>query len=272
MRKYFTLADITKRILLALPVRFTKEESSNVYKFFESMADSFYIDTEKIDELIAQTNISSASGDYLDEYIQGLAGFGRLKSSVQDVLDTEDYQDITDEENVVILTPEYQHGVKESDPAYKDRFINVLYNYNSTKDGIKNIVIDFAFQEPKEMNTGVKRGAFYSAPTSHSKNFYNDPGYSHYGSFDIAAFTGFIELSQKPDDDLLEQLCIHIQNAKAYGIQIYVKYPLVGILDGSYVYTISDEIVTRDTVSANQTTQTQTVTATDSLTYIIINV
>ena len=272
MRKYFTLADITNRILLALPVRFTKEESSNVYKFFESMADSFYINAEKIDELIAQTNLSSASGDYLDDYVQGLAGIGRLKSSVQDVLDTEDNQDITNEDNIVMLTPGFQQGIKESDPAYKDRFLNVLYTYNSTKSGIKNIIIDFAFQEPKEMSTGVKRGAFYSSTTSHSKYFYNDPTYSHYGSYDIAAFTGFIELSQKPDDDLLEQLCIHIQNAKAFGIQIYIKYPLVGILDGSYVYNIIDEVVTRDTIAVDQTAQTQTVTATDSLTYIIISV
>lgn len=272
MRKYFTLADITKRMLLALPVRFTKEESSNVYKFFESMADSFKIDADKIDELIAQTNLLSASGDYLDDYIQGLAGFGRLKSSVQDVLDTENFIDITTEDDILVLTPGHQENVRESDAAYRDRFLNIIYNYNSTKNGIKNIVIDFVFQEPISMQAGVKRGAFYSSPESHSKYFYNDPLYSFYGSFDAAAFTGYIELSERPDEELLEQLCIHVQNAKAYGIEIVIKYPFIGVADGKYVYNINDIVISGDSLASSQRPQTETITATDSLTYIIISV
>lgn len=258
--------------MLTLPVRFTQEESSNVYKFFETLSHSFQIDADKIDELIAQTNLTTATGAYLDQYIQGLAGFGRLKNTIQDTLETETDIEIISEDDVEILTPGYQAGVVETDTAYRDRYLNVLYTYNSTKSGIASIIVDFAFQQPKEMYSGSRRGAFYSSTSSHSKYFFNDPAYSHYGSGDPGYFTGYIELTQKPDNELIDQLCLHVQNAKAYGIQLYIKYPLVGVVDGSYVYSFVDEIVTRDLLSSDQTAQTQTVTATDNLSYIIISV
>lgn len=272
MRKDFTLADITKRIMLVLPVRFTQEESSNVYKFFETLSHSFQIDADKIDELIAQTNLTTATGSYLDQYIQGLAGFGRLKNSIQDTLETESDIEILSEDDVEILTPGYQSGVPETDTAYRDRYLNVLYTYDSTKTGLRSVIIDFAFQDPKEMYSGSRRGGFYSSTSSHSKYFFNDPVYSHYGSGDPGYFTGYIELAVRPDEELIDQLCLHVENAKAYGIQLYIKYPLVGILDGSYVYSFTDEIVTRDLLSIDQTAQAQNVTATDSLSYIIISV
>ena len=258
--------------MLTLPVRFTQEESSNVYKFFETLSHSFQIDTDKIDELIAQTNLTTATGAYLDEYIQGLVGFGRLKNSIQDTLETESDIEIISEDDVEILTPGYQSGVIETDTAYRDRYLNVLYTYNSTKSGISSVIVDFAFQTPKEMYSGSRRGAFYSSPSSHSKYFFNDPSYSHYGSGDPGYFTGYIELTQRPDEELIEQLCTHVQNAKAYGIQLYIKYPLVGVVDGSYIYNFVDEIVVRDSVSSELVAQTQNVTATDSLSYIIISV
>jgi hypothetical protein len=272
MRKYYTLADITERITLALPVRFTKEQSSNVYKFFESLSDSFKIDTDKIDELIAQTNLSSASGDYLDQYISGLIGVGRLKDSVQDVLATEEAIEISDEEDDLFLMPGYQAGAKESDPAYKDRYNSILYRYNSTMEGIKQIVVDFLFEEPEEIYAGSKRGVFYSSETAHSKFFFNDVGRSYYGSANTEAFVGFIQLKERPDEALIEQLCIHIENAKAYGIKVCIKYPLVGIADGKYVYNFQEQVIAAQSLSTNQTTQSENVTATDSLSYIIINV
>lgn len=270
MRKFFTLEDITERIMLTLPVRFTREQSSNIYKFFESLADSFQIDADKIDELIAQTNLSSASGEYLDQYIQGLIGIGRLKNSVQDVLATEEDIEISNEDDDLFLMPWLGLNRKESDPAYKDRGDYILYKYNPTGTGLRQIVIDFSFQEPVNMYTGSRRGAFYSSETSHSKYFFNDPVQSYYGAYDIQAFTGFIELKKRPDDELIEQLCNHIQNAKAFGIQIYIKYPLSGIEDGKYVYNFEDRINITDSLSLDDVSNSQNVFVTDSLECIII--
>lgn len=270
MRKFFTLEDITERIMLTLPVRFSREQSSNVYKFFESLADSFQIDADKIDELIAQTNLSSASGEYLDQYIQGLIGIGRLKNSVQDVLATEEDVEISTEEDEFFLMPWLGLNRKESDPAYKDRGDYILYKYNPTSAGLRQIVIDFSFQEPINMYTGSRRGAFYSNEISHSKYFFNDPAQSYYGAYDMQAFTGFIELKKRPDDELIEQLCNHIQNAKAFGIQIYIKYPLSGIEDGKYVYNFEDRINITDSLSLNDISNSQNVFVTDNLQCIII--
>lgn len=267
MRKYFTLEDITERIMLTLPVRFTREQSSNVYKFFESLADSFQIDGDKIDELIAQTNLSSASGEYLDQYIQGLIGVGRLKNSVQDVLGTEEDIEISNEVDELFLMPGFGLNRKESDPAYKSRGQYILYDYNSTKQGLKQIVIDFAFKEPTNMYTGSRRGAFYSNEISHAKYFFNDPVQSYYGTYDLQAFTGFIELKERPDEELLEQLCNHIANAKAYGIQIYIKYPLK-----EYAYNFVEQVDTTDSLSIDSVSDSQNVLVTDVFDYQVITV
>jgi len=163
--KNFTLQDITKRIMLSLPSRFTRDEQSNVYKLFESIADVFKIDTDKIDELILQTNLETASGAYLDQYISGLAGFGRLNSSFQAMLETEDDFDIIAEDGSRLYLPDYQEGVPEDDDQYRDRFQSVIYEYNSTKSGLQQIVIDFAFEDPLDMYAGVQRGSYYSTTT-----------------------------------------------------------------------------------------------------------
>jgi hypothetical protein len=164
--KNFTLQDITKRIMLSLPSRFTREEQSNVYKFFESIADVFKIDADKIDELILQTNLETASGTYLDQYISGLAGFGRLNASYQSMLETEDDFNIIAEDGSRLYLPDYQEGVQEDDDQYRDRFQSVIYEYNSTKRALEQIVVDFAYEYPIDMYAGVQRGAYYSTSAS----------------------------------------------------------------------------------------------------------
>jgi len=223
--KNFTLQDITKRIMLSLPSRFIRDEQSNVYKFFESIADVFKIDTDKIDELILQTNLETASGAYLDQYISGLAGFGRLNSNYQAMLETEDDFDIIAEDGSRLYLPDYQTGIQEDDIQYRERFQSVIYDYNSTRVGLRQIVVDFAYEYPTDMYAGSKRGAYYSIETIHAKNFFNDPSTGRYGAGGDVAFIGYIELTRKPSDDVLEILCNHLTAVKAWGIKLYLKYP-----------------------------------------------
>jgi hypothetical protein len=224
--KQFSLSDITSRIMLTLPSRFTKEEGTNIYKFFETIADSFSIDTAKLDELILQTNIDSASGDYLDQYINGLAGFGRLRGRYQDSLSTEDEFEIIAEDGDLVYLPTFSSGEVETDQEYRDRYNDVLYTYNCSKDGIRQIIIDFTYMYPTDMYSGSKRGAHYSGTQSHAKRFFSDPTLSKYGAGGSVAYVGYIELAQRPDERIINILCDHVEQAKGYGIKLYIKYPL----------------------------------------------
>lgn len=223
--KNYSLADITQRIMISLPSRFSREEQTNVYKFFESIADAFKINADKIDEVITQTNLQSASGDYLDQYIGGLAGFGRLNLRYQGSLGTQDEFEIVTESGDNLYLPEVYTNEEETDQEYRDRYTDVIYTYDSTKAGILQIIIDFAYTEPERMYSGSIRGAYTSGTSAHAKHFFSDQANSLYGNGASAAYVGYIELTQKPPVEVLDLLCDHIERAKGYGIKIFIKYP-----------------------------------------------
>lgn len=223
--KNFSLSDITKRIMLTLPSRFSREDSSNVYKFFETISDTFKLNLDKIDEVITQSNLDTASGEYLDQYISGLAGFGRLKSNYQGNLGTEDSFEIITEDGDSLYLPEIYLNETESDQEYRERYLDILYTYNPTKSGLTQIVIDFAYVNPSDMYASARRGSYTSGQTQHSKYFFTDSKFSYYGSGSASPYVGFIELSQRPNDYVIDLLCDHISKAKGFGIKIFLKYP-----------------------------------------------
>lgn len=223
--KNYTLSDITKRIMLSLPSRFSREEHLNVYKLFESIGDVFKINADKIDEVITQTNLDSASGDYLDSYINGLAGFGRLNMRYQGALGTEDEFELITESGDNLYVPDISMTEEETDQEYRDRYSKSIYVYNSTKSGLNQLIIDFAYIYPKRLYSGALRGAYASDPSSHAKYFFADETRSTFGDGGNTAFVGYIELTERPPADLVELLCDQIEKAKGYGIQVYVKYP-----------------------------------------------
>jgi hypothetical protein len=258
--KNYTLSDITKRIMLTLPARFTREEQSNVYKFFDSIADVFKLDTDKIDELITQTNLETASGAYLDQYISGLAGFGRLNSSFQSILETEDEFDIIDEDGSRLYLPDYNEGLEEDDNQYRDRYNSVLFDYNSTRQGLRQVIVDFTYEYPVDMYAGAKRGAYYSIETLHAKNYFNDPSTGRYGAGGDVAFIGYIELTRRPQEELIDILCKHLTDAKAWGIKLYLKYP-TNVIELDLVETV----IARDPLILANYSQSETVTSGDSV-------
>lgn len=258
--KNFTLSDVTRRIMLTLPARFTRDEQSSVYKFFESISEVFKIDTDKIDELITQTNLETASGAYLDQYISGLAGFGRLNSTYQAMLETEDDFDIIDEDGSRLYLPDYQEGVPEDDNQYRDRYQDVLYNYNSTKQGLRQVVIDFAYEDPTDMYAGTKRGAYYSIETLHARHYFNDALTGTYGTGGDVAFVGYIELTRRPNEELIDILCKHLTDAKAWGIKLYLKYP-----PEIFELEFRDTVVSRDPLTLTNYLQSEFVESGDTL-------
>ncbi len=192
----YTLSEITNRIILNLPVRFIKDESSNVYKLFQAIADGFMISTTQIDELFRQTSLTTATGSYTDEYISSLSAIGRYKEGV--VYPNND----------------------ETDEDYKQRYKNTIYVYNSTKLGLKQIVIDMLGNEPFDMYTGSKKGAF-----ANGRYYYNSGFGAVYGDGEDNPFVGYIEFLRRPAPIYLEELRKTINKCRGYGITIYLKYP-----------------------------------------------
>lgn len=192
----FSLSDITRRIIINLPVKFNAEDGTNVYKFFEAIANGFQITSDKIDELAMQTNLVTATGVYVDNYINGLADMGRYASGVV-------YLD-----------------ANETDQQYKDRFNNTIYVHNSTKPGLQQIFIDFFESTPRYMYTGTRNGAFADA-----EYFYDTGIEALWGADSYQPYTGYIELYRKPNDWILDQLLVALRKAQGYGVDLFIVYP-----------------------------------------------
>lgn len=205
----YSLSDITNRIILNLPSRFIKDESSNVYKLFQAIAEGFSLNTTGIDELFGQTSLAHASGGYVDDYISQLSGLGRYRDGTVYV------------------------GSDETDDQYKTRYKNTIYVYNATKPGIRQVVIDMVGNPPVDMYTANKRGAYPNA-----RYYYND-GVSVYGAAGNDPFKGYIEFSRKPNPYIINELLVTIRKCKAFGVTIYLKYPQeddLSIVFGDGVY------------------------------------
>jgi hypothetical protein len=200
-----TTSGIVQRVYLTLPTRFTRETSSQFYNVMYGIGEMFQFSIKYIDELWRQTNLGSASGDYVDLYIGGLINYGRKG---------------------------------KSDEEYKDRYSQILFEHNSTRDGMSAVVESVLGNPPLLMYESTRRGAYYNA-----RYYWNDDvGLTVYGSESATAFIGIIELSRRPDEDLLDELIVLLQKAKASGILIYLKWPNeyeenVDTLSGDYELT-----------------------------------
>lgn len=168
----------------------------------------FYLNMSYIDELWRQTNLGSASGEFVDKYISGLMNYGRKG---------------------------------RSDEEYKDIYDRILYTHNSTSGGIAESFKTVTGNYPLLMYEASRRGAYYDS------NFYWDDDFALtvYGSDSASAFVGIIELSRKPDDNLIDELCTLLDKAKAAGVLIYLKWPAdyvsdVDVCVGDFYLTESD--------------------------------
>lgn len=202
----FSLSQITDRIMLTLPAKFSRETTSNVYKFFQALGDAFILNSLQVDELFKQTSLTAASGDYVDDYIGGLSGLGRYPSGTV-YLDND-----------------------ETDANYKLRYKRTIFRYNTTKNGLKQIVIDMVGNEPEDMYTGNKRGAY-----ANGRYYYNSGSMAVWGSGTNNPFVGYIEFSRKPNYWIINELRKTINLCRGYGIKIYLKYPQDDDLDIVFV-------------------------------------
>lgn len=209
---------------------------SNVVKFFHSLSDAFKINLDGIDVLMRDTNIYGASGDILDQYMTTIYGVGRMGKGIPLFATTELGERLNTEVPEPIIFQGSSADKPEEDYDYRKRTLSVAYKYGPTKNGLRQIVIDFLHREPFGMYSKGRTGAFFSGETEsgtyHSKFFFEDTinsntelPYSLYGDGLTDPYTAFIELKYKPEDYILEQLCLHLNNAKAFGIKLYLKYP-----------------------------------------------
>jgi hypothetical protein len=215
-----------------------KESSiSAATKLFHSIADSFKINLDAIDTLHYDTNFNTAQGDVLDKYASTLFGIGRLGQGIP--------MFVADEVSGKVISTEHQPpkriifrgsstSERESDDDYRRRVTALLYEYGPDQNSLRQIVLDFTYREPSDMYVKGPRGAFCRQGSNASKrNFYTEGidqstgrPHSFYGAGSVPPYTAFIELYKKPDAYTLEQLCLHLDKSKAFGIKLYLKYPL----------------------------------------------
>lgn len=191
----YDISKIVERIMLVLPSKFNKESTTNLYAFWSGIAEALQLNTNLVDELFRQTNLVTASGEYVDEYISDLAAVGRKSG--------------------------------ESDEAYKTRYLNNTFVYNCTKKGIERVVYDLTGENPYLMYGVSKRGAF-----TDSKYYYDDPTFrATYASDGVTTFTGYIRFLEKPfkgdpqQSEKFDELCKTINAVRASGVKIYIVYP-----------------------------------------------
>lgn len=197
---------IASRINLTLPANVNKDETKNIFKMIRSLAEVFGINTDGIDELFLQTNLHTATGQFLDDYINDLSDIGRK--------------------------------VGESDDTYRSRFYKNVFVYNGTRDGMKQIVYDVLGDYPVALND-KSRGAFYD-----SGEYYNSgDGGALYGGTDGQPYVGYIILPYRPTALQLEEICALVNIHKALGLVIYIKWRRYTDLSG-YTYKEIAELVT----------------------------
>lgn len=197
-----TIAD---RITLTLPDSFAKDHESSIWKLMRSIAEMFYVNTDGIDGLFQQTNISTASGEYLDEYVQELSGIRRKED--------------------------------ETDDQLRVRHFRNAFTYNGTKNGVKEITYDVVGYYPLLLN-GKERGAYNDA-----LYYYNDArGGSVYGGAS-EAYVGYIVLNTAPTEAQMDELCALLNRHKKLGIKLYIKHKQYGDFTGDTYSEIAEQIM-----------------------------
>jgi hypothetical protein len=178
---------VARRITLTLPSSLATSQGTSVWSLVRSMAEVFKMATDAIDELFINTNLRSATGEFLNDYVYDLTKLKRKAG--------------------------------ETDAQLRTRFGRSVFDYNATENGMENIVFDIMAETPV-LKTGMDRGAFYD-----SLYYYNDAqGISIYGTETGTAYVGYIILDSVPTAAQIEELCETIQRHKSLGIKIYIKY------------------------------------------------
>ena len=239
-KAYESIADDnTSNVPGDLSVHWKQSSVSNIVKFFHSLSDALKINLDGIDRLLNDTNIYGVDGNSLDEYISTIYDVGRMGKGIPLFATTELGERLNTEVPQPIAFQGSPSDEPEDDYNYRKRALSIAYKYNSTKKGLKQIVVDFVYREPTGMYSKGRTGAFCSglkdSSMFHSKYFYENTvnpatklPYSFYGDGLTDPYTAFIEFDRKPEDYVLEQLCLHLNKTKAFGIKLYLKYPSQG--------------------------------------------
>lgn len=208
-----SLSDIISRIYVVLPTKFSRETTTELYAMIYGIGNVLKINSDQVDQLIAQTNLTTASGTYVDDYISDLSQIGRRRSLID--------------------------GSSETDANYKQRFFKNVYEYNSTHDGLQSVVFDLMGTNPYNMYVSTRRGLYLNA-----RGYCNDaPFTSIYGDSNPSPYIAYIEFARKPNEYIVEDICKTVAACKASGIRIYLKYPVGNPLEvtdfsGTYEETI----------------------------------
>jgi len=210
------ISGIVKSIFAVFPPHYDKSVGANLYSFLAGIASGFAINIQQINELYSRSFIASAEDRDLDNLINDYTGIKRLND--------------------------------EDDEAYRDRYYKYVFEYNCTKDSIREIIYDITNGYPSRMIELNSRSAYWGKANLPLSERYSGTAYYYddidqytpfYGSDrETKAFVGYIFLSVRPDDDVMNELCNAINLVRATGTKIYLIVPngYFATYDEGYLY------------------------------------
>lgn len=210
------LSGIVNSIFAVFPPHYDKSVGTNLYKFLSGIASGFAMNIQQMNELYDRSFIATAEDRDLDNLLNDYAGLRRLND--------------------------------EDDESYRERYFKYVFEYNCTKDSIREIVYDMTNGYPSRMIELNSRSAYWGKANLSLSERYSGTAYYYddidqytafYGSDrDSKAFVGYIFLSVRPDDDVMNELCKTINSVRAAGTKIYIVVPngYFATYDEGYLY------------------------------------
>lgn len=212
-RLNLSLADIVDRIIVTLPGKFTRSEDSELYKFMQGIAKIFEVSSNQVDDLFDRTAIA-CTGQYLDTYVTDLINYGR--------------------------------ETDETDDEYRERYYKFVFTYNSTKEGMRAIVYDTLGYYPTCL-VDKQRCMFWDA-----EFYWNDINGDSVWASGSAPYVGYIVLQARPSSGDLEKLCKLINDNKAAGVQIYLRFPQYNFVSSDDYAYIAEIVTSQEHLTYNR--------------------
>lgn len=197
-----TLGGLTKLIKSYMPTKFNTLVGTIWHNVIVGYASGLVDSVAQINQAYNNTFIKCASGEILDERIGELTGLLRKDD--------------------------------ETDDDFRNRYYDILLNYNISPESVSGMIFDFTGQYPLTIIEFGKNNCFWvdvnNPPEDNDACFYDDDNFDYQGywtDFDDPEdqFTTYIVLKEKPSEEILDCIIEILEIKKIYGTKIYLTYP-----------------------------------------------
>ena len=210
-----TTSGLVQGFLAVMPTKYTRETDSVLYNFLNGFGEVTGLNVDQINELYNKSIISRACSGDLDVLINERSKIRRKND--------------------------------ENDADFFSRYKRWVYDYNITRAGVTQIVEDIYGEEPQRIIEWSDRNAYWAdfnvtgSVSSSGIAYYDDDleNAAFWGNVPPEdAFTAWIILRNRPQDEILEDLITVLTCKMITGTNIYIVFPL----NGEYQYDMAESM------------------------------